>query len=73
LVTILLLKNNKNRKDKLEKRKRKKKEDTIVFGCDIKRQNDCLCILFSYDEQDKIKYEKIYFIFNMYCCQTYIF
>jgi hypothetical protein len=54
LVTILLLKNNKNRKDKLEK----KKKDTIVFGCDIKRQNDCLCILFSYDEQDKIKYEK---------------
>jgi hypothetical protein len=30
-------------------------------------------MMFGYDRQDIIKYKKIYFIINMYYCQTYIF
>jgi hypothetical protein len=35
--------------------------------------NDYLYILFGYGVQDRIKYKKVYFILNIYCCQTYIF
>jgi hypothetical protein len=31
----------------------KKNEDKIVWGSDIYKKSDCLCILYGYAEQDK--------------------
>jgi hypothetical protein len=40
-------------KKKKTKIQLKKDEDKIVWGSDIYKKSDCLCILYGYAEQDK--------------------